>query len=108
MEQLEKLVRLIIQRNEPSSTIMVLVKVVIPKPGKVFLNCVYVINNISAFSLSIQSETIKQKVADEWGQEISKKVERTLGIEVGYIHNLIISEKQYKDKRTELSNKGFY
>lgn len=108
MGQLEKLVRLVIQKNEPPSTSMVLVKVVIPKAGKVFLNCIYVVNNISSVSLTIQPESVKQRVADDWGDEISKKVEKTLGVEVPFIHNIIISERQYKENKMEISRKGFY
>jgi hypothetical protein len=108
MEQLEKLVRLVIQKNIPTSSSMVLSKVVIPRAGKVFLNCIYVINNMDAFSLSIQFDSTKQRLADEWGSELAKKVEKTLGVEIGYIHNTIISERQYKEKKFEILEKGFH
>ena len=108
MDNLEKVIRLIISKNEPIPIIKVLTKIAIPKSGKVFIHCVYVINNISAFSLSIQSENIKQRVADEWGEDLSKKIERSLGVEIGYFKNTVISEKQYKEKMEELTNQGFY
>lgn len=108
MNNLEKVIRLIISKNEPLPTIKVLTKIVIPKAGKVFIHCVYVINNISAFSLSIQSDNIKQRVGDEWGEELSKKIEKSLGVEVGYFKNTVVSEKQYKEKIKTLNENGFH
>ena len=108
MGQLEELVRLVIQRNEPEQTVKVLSKVVTPKGGKVFLNLIFVINNITSFSISIQPDSVKQKLADEWGAEISKKIEKTLGVEVVYSHNTLISEKQYKEKKIRITKEGFY
>lgn len=108
MNNLEKLIRVIISKNEPTPSIKVLTKMVIPTPGKVFIHCIYVINNLSAFSIVIHSENQKQKIGDEWGDDISKKIERTLGVEVGYFKNTVISEKQYKEKMKELTNQGFY
>lgn len=108
MNNLEKVIRLIISKNEPLPTIKVLTKIAIPTSGKVFIHCVYVINNISAFSLSIQSDNIKQTVGDEWGEDLSKKIERSLGVEVGYFKNTVVSEKQYKEKIKTLNENGFY
>jgi len=108
MDNLEKIIRHIISKNEPPPTIKVLTNIAIPKAGVVFIHCVYVINNISAFSLTIQTDNIKQRVADEWGDEISKKIERSLGVNIGYFQNTVISEKQYKEKMKDLSNKGFH
>ena len=108
MDNLEKVIRLIISKNEPLPTIKVLTKIAIPTTGKVFIHCIYVINNISAFSLTIQSDNIKQRVGDEWGEELSKKIEKSLGVEVGYFKNTVISEKQYKEKIETLNEKGFY
>jgi len=108
MGQLEELVRLVIQRNEPEQTVKVLSKVVTPKGGKVFLNLIFVINNITSFSISIQPDSVKQSLADDWGAEISKKIEKTLGVEVVYSHNTLISEKQYKEKKIRITKEGFH
>jgi ABC-type uncharacterized transport system ATPase subunit len=108
MDNLEKVIRLIISKNEPSPTIKVLTKIAIPTQGKVFIHCIYVINNISAFSLTIQSDNIKQRVGDEWGEELSKKIEKSLGVEEGYFKNTVVSEKQYKEKIRDLNEKGFH
>jgi hypothetical protein len=89
MDNLEKVIRLIISKNEPLPTIKVLTKIAIPTTGKVFIQCVYVINNISALSLTIQSDYIKQRVGDEWGEELSKKIEKSLQLSkcVVYLHH---------------------
>ena len=108
MDNLEKLIRLIISKNEPTPSIKVLSLIAIPKPGVVFINCVYVINNISAFSLILLSDDMKQRVGNEWGELISKKIERTLGVEIGYFNNTVISEKQYKENIKKLTEKGYH
>lgn len=108
MDNLEKIIRHIISKNEPSPTIKVLTKIAIPTTGKVFIHCIYVINNISAFNLSIQSDNIKQRVGDEWGEDLTKKIEKSLGVEVGYFKNTVVSEKHYKEKLKTLNENGFH
>ena len=41
-------------------------------------------------------------------EEISKKIEKTLGVEVVYSHNTLISEKQYKEKKIRITKEGFH
>jgi len=107
MTDVHKLIRKLIKRVEPEETIKVLSKIDIPKSNKVFIHCVYVINNISSFNITLQSNYVKDKLASLWGDRISKIVELSLGVEVVYIQNTIISEKQYRDMKVKLDEKGF-
>jgi hypothetical protein len=107
MSNIHTLIRKLIGKVEPKETIKVLSKIETPKSDKVFIHCVYVINNISSFSITLQSDYTKKRLADLWGDRISKLIELSLGVEVVYIHNTIISERQYRDMKVKLYEKGF-
>ena len=108
MNNLEKLIRLIISKNEPTLTMKVLTNITTSTSGVVFIHCVYVIKNVTAFTLMVHSEDIKQSISDEWGETLKRKIEKSVGEKIKYFGNTIISEKQYKEKKNLLTNMGYY